>query len=371
MNQTIQLRIAQHGAAAFGLTLALLTTAAGADEKPSISPLEPWCCVFADSQTTFHYAIMAPRPGDMRLGWSLSVERRTVSRGELSVSPQADGSARAVVTLPIPAVRDGVIVEARLEVTLLDERAQPPMGHVKRLWIFPSDAFHDRSEWLAGLRITLFDPQGKTADVFRRAGVPFTLAARRAQLEEVSEGLLVVGEGTPLADYRGLSDSLVRIAASGVGVLCLAPADGQFAMPDADDSQEPWADIQQPSTDTQEPSARRLTFAGAEVIAQLDKRFDAAAWPPDGSLVAARLAARAACDRSILTVVPDGADGERAGWPWVEARYPKQGGTLLFCGFGIVRQWDAGPVPRFLLARLFEHLDTKQESEPTPQPSED
>ena len=30
--------------------------------------------------------------------------------------------------------------------------------------------------------------------------------------------------------------------------------------------------------------------------------------------------------------------------------------AFLLCGLGIVRYWDEGPTPRFLLARLFEHL---------------
>jgi hypothetical protein len=48
------------------------------------------------------------------------------------------------------------------------------------------------------------------------------------------------------------------------------------------------------------------------------------------------------------------ADGDA--WPWMEAEYPGRRGRLLVCGFGLVRDWDGGPTPRFLLVRLFERL---------------
>jgi hypothetical protein len=44
------------------------------------------------------------------------------------------------------------------------------------------------------------------------------------------------------------------------------------------------------------------------------------------------------------------------GWPWLDVRYPAPRGRLFVCGFGIVRYWEAGPAPRYLLAELFARV---------------
>jgi RNA polymerase sigma-70 factor, ECF subfamily len=43
-------------------------------------------------------------------------------------------------------------------------------------------------------------------------------------------------------------------------------------------------------------------------------------------------------------------------WPWYEIRYPGRRAACVVCGFGIIAHWDAGPTPRFLLARIMEYL---------------
>jgi hypothetical protein len=43
----------------------------------------------------------------------------------------------------------------------------------------------------------------------------------------------------------------------------------------------------------------------------------------------------------------------RAAWPWLEVKFEDapamdNGGTLIVCGFGIIKYWNEGPVPRYL-----------------------
>ncbi len=45
-----------------------------------------------------------------------------------------------------------------------------------------------------------------------------------------------------------------------------------------------------------------------------------------------------------------------AGWPWLEVGFSAKRGKLIVCGFGLVKKWDAGPTPRFLLARLLDYM---------------
>ena len=84
-------------------------------------------------------------------------------------------------------------------------------------------------------------------------------------------------------------------------------------------------------------------------------------WPPKGEVVRSSLVVKTDRDRVVAEVSKD------AGWPWIEVDFPDKNGKLLICGFGIIRSWDAGPAPRFLLARLFEFLTDRKQPRQLPQ----
>ena len=129
----------------------------------------------------------------------------------MPLAVQAEHPAEVAFALKAPEVKEGVILESQLSVAAYaagDEKAAA--GHVKKVWIFPPDPFADRSQWLKGLKITLFDPERKTADVLEKAGVPFMFTKNPSALDELNEGLLVIGEGISWRDYRGLGESMVR-----------------------------------------------------------------------------------------------------------------------------------------------------------------
>lgn len=331
------------------LACCLLTTAIAAGEpSAAIEPTEKWCNVFGDEKATFHYAVRTGEAIEGRVQWSLSVNRRTVERGDLPLKAAAGRTAEVEVAFNIPAVREGVIVEAQLAVAVhLAGEEKPAASHTKTLWIFPRDPFVDRSKWLKELKITLFDPSGKTAGVLEKARVPFMFTKNVSALDELGEGLLLVGEGTSWKDFRGLDEALVKAAARGVPVLCLAPGEGSIALPGSEGADPP-------------PPAE-LSLRREDVIAELDKRLDAVAWPPEGRVAACRLAVKSDRERIVAEVTK-----ERQAWPWLEARYAGKG-RLLVCGFGIIRQWEATPAPRYLLSELFLRLTAEKRPAAIPQ----
>lgn len=130
--------------------------------------------------------------------------------------------------------------------------------------------------------------------------------------------------------------ALTQAAARGVTVVCLAPAGGTFVWPGAD-----------------EPLPQRLSLRRQEVISDLDPRLDAHAWPSVGRVAACGVIVQGDGRGQAMAFV---SQSKRA-WPWLEARYDRA--TLVVCGFEIIRCWDDGPTPRFLLARMLDYL-TKQ-----------
>lgn len=356
-----------------------------AAEDAAIEPAEEWADVFSGSEAKFHYTVRTPKALDGRLNWSLSVKRRTVAHGQLPLAAEAGHVAEVTVALTVPEVKEGVILETQLSVAAYSAGDQRPIAqHVKSIWIFPRDPFADRSQWLKGLKITLFDPEGKTADVLEKARVPFALTKNTAALDDLNEGLLVIGEGTVWRDHRSLGETMVKAAARGVPVLCLAPGEGALVLPGSEG-----AELPQPAS---------LTLRREDVIKELDQRLDAA-WPPQGLSSVSRLAIKSDRDQVVAEAgawppstairarqdvrgvgdvkLPSPAgrtrqDGRGAGgegslqpphaWPWLEVRYPAPKGRLLVCGFGIIRHWEATPAARYLLSELLVRLTAERQS---------
>lgn len=326
----------------------------------SLQPCEAWSTFFADEEVSLSYHVEARSDFTGAAGWLLSVNSRTVVRGESPLRVKAGQPATLPITFHTPPVKEGVIVGADLSVSMYDQAAAEPTTFNRPIWIFPRNPWSDRADWLKRLDIALYDPVGKTAEVFERSGIPHREAHNLSSLTAIREGLVVVGEGVSLTQQKALPESLFRLAARGVPVVWLAPADGWFALPGVAGSDHPW------------PEA--VSLRSNVVITKLDKRLDALAWPPDGNVFARRLLVTSRGDRVVAEVT---ASGE--GWPWLEIRYPvpemtegdspifadhrfatvpgKSGQSptlIVLCGFAVIERWESGPTPRYLFARLLE-----------------
>ena len=313
----------------------LLPCATAAEPTAEITPLEGWSAFFSGDQVKLRYRLQSSETMKGRLAWSHSAQRRPIARGERAVTVDETKPTEVEIPLQLPEVRDGVVFDTDLTVQLLDSRGEVVAEHQRVVRLFPRDPFSDRHEWLEELKIVLYDPPGQTADVFDDAEVPYKTARSLSNLEETSEGIVVIGEGVSLADHANLPEVMTKVAASGVPVFCLAPADGRLAFP---------------GSEAEQPTAASVSLRRGDVITELDKRLDAEAWPPDGELTVTGLEMTSFRGRVLLSV----AESPQL-WPWFEVTYP-DGGRMIVCGFGIIRCWQAGPTPRYLLASVLEQL---------------
>jgi hypothetical protein len=318
--------------------LVTLSLARAQDEKITIEPREKWTNFFAGSKADFHFMLKGADALKGRVEWTLADAgtKRVFPRGR-GEAPIAAGPLK--ISLNIPTVNAGVVLQAQLVVSVVAAGQEKPAAtYEKTLWIFPANPFTDRLKWLEELKINLFDPdpKSKTAEALKGLKVPFEEVRNAAALGELKEGLVLVGEGVSFNDEVGLAEALVQAASRGRPVLCLAPAAGSFPLPEKNNGL---------------PSPASLNLQRQDIIRKLDKRLDADAWAPDNQVAASSLELQAE-DGKVVGVLAEGAKG----WPWLQLDYPDKNCRLVLCGFALVRRWEAGPAPRYLLARLLEHV---------------
>ena len=319
------------------VTVAALTQASLARANPpAIVSRESVSAFFGGDNLTLHFTVQSVDSADALARWSFSVEHRVLARGEARLSPTHGRPGELTLRLKAPAVKEGVVLAGQVSIIVTSNTRPDLRATLARpVWFFPKDPFAGRASWLRERKIILFDPPGRTAEIFKAAGLPFQELNNPDAIAELAEGTLIVGEGVSFTSQRGLPEALLRAAARGAPVLCLAPVDGVLPIPDGNDR-----DL---------PAPARLAFRRNEIITELDRRLDARGWAEDGKEVASRLVLRG----DGLTV---GAEVTTAGsgWPWVEIDFSKPGSRIVFCGFALISHWDHGPTPRFLLARALD-----------------
>lgn len=316
----------------------LVCTAIQAAPKLSLVIQEPWNDVFGGKEAVFHVVINNREATQGRVVWRYAAGGKTIVRQEREVSLVPNRPENVEIILPVPEVKDGVILNTMLSVSVLENGALEAAATLeKTIRIFPPDPFAGRAEWLKKLDIRLFDPEKRTAGFFDKAGIPFQRVANIEALAEVKDGIIIVGEGISFNDFKGLSGLLLKAAARGTPVLCLAPSRGTFNLPGTGESEM--------------PDPRSMTFHRNEIITRLDKRLDAVAWPPDGVIAFSTMAMRSARGAVVGEVEKGGAN-----WSWLEMSFNDPHGMFILCHFAIVEKWETGPAPGFLLTKILEYL---------------
>ena len=330
------------GVAAASLAIVAAGVAAG-DDGLVVAPADARTNYFAGRAAECGTVIRGGAAVEGSLGWVLAVGDRSLANGVVAVRHPGRGATNAVVTVPVPAGREGVVAEATLTTVLADAAGNRLGTATRPVRIFPADPFFERRRWLDGLRIAIVDPRGGTEKVLTAAGVPLLLARADADIAALRPHVVIVGEGLAWAEHPRLASDLVGLCGRGTNVLCFAPASGMFPLPGAADT-------------IGDGVAASLSLRQADVVDDLDERLDWRDWSASGSTVVSRLAIVA--DREAVVAR---AGGTPRGWPWLEARFAdgesgRTTGTFIVCGLGIVAHWEETPAARYLLAALLTRL---------------
>jgi hypothetical protein len=299
------------------------------------APHQEWTTALAGSRAKLEFTAQVPAGFKGRLVWTLAeAETQRVlprGRGEAPLG----GGARGKIEITFPDVNPGVVLKTLLTIALVDDaNGNAVATQEKTIRIFHPNPFADRVKILKDLKIALYDPDptGKTADALKGLDIPFEEEKNLAALEERKDAIVMVGEGVSFKDEAGLAEALVKLAARGTTVICLAPSAGTVPIPG-----------------TEQGHDEDVSFFRRGIIKKLDKRLDDEAWG-DGQVVASTLALKAV-EGSVVGEVIAGAGG----WPWLQVDYPHTRGRLIVCGFAVIGRWQASPTPRYLLAKMMQH----------------
>ena len=322
----------------------MICVASSADaDDVRVIPLENWSTAFAGDEVKIGIRVTSDKAPDGTLRWSHSANQRTIARGEVELQPGGDVSATAEFELRPVELHDGVIFATTIRTEFVPSGKDTPVASLERtLWLFPKDPLSGRTEWAKALDIELFDPVGITAKQFDKLKLPYRSVRNAAVLNDPDQhGVLIVGEGVSLLRNRSLGETILQAAAAGRRVVLLAPTDGSLPVPGTEGDGLPEGIV-----------PGELRFAREHVIAEFDKRFDAASWQgTDNTIPSSQFSIESRRGR-VEAIVTE----KSSAWPWLEVRFPNNQGVLLVCGFRVIQYSDHGPTPGFLLIRILESL---------------
>jgi hypothetical protein len=291
-------------------------------------PVEATTCIFAGREARFGY-VGATGP----VAWTLSAANRTLRQGEIGPIAGPADVAKLTISLTAPPLQPGVVLAAELRLIWNAEGQQ--RQHAQAVTIYSVDPFSIRRAALEAAQITLFDPVGDTAFVLDDHQIPHANVRSLSAIDQVNAGVVLIGEGASFRQQPNLMPALVRAAERGISVICLTPTDGDFDFPNSNADSSPF----------------RISFEQSDIVRRYDKRFD----------LLPTIAHLAVESRRGNVFVETSANGP--GWSWFSADYAAHSqqpaarpARLIVCGLSIIRDWEATPVPRYLLVHLLEEL---------------
>jgi hypothetical protein len=294
---------------------------------------EPWRDVFAGQTAVFHITGTASDVSSTSVLWRLSYNNRTLVQGTVDLDIHGPDAPLAELKLPVPSIESGIMIPADL---VLQTTATAAPLLTEKIYIFPSDPFIQKKQWLTDLKIALFDPEKTTRDAFEQIGLPFQIFSNPEALPSFEGKLFIVGQNVDFDQNPELWNGLRTLAQRNIPVLILAPHKGRLSL-----------------TDNTAPSSidapEQLVLSRETMIRTFDKTLDTS-WAPDGrtSITGLKITTE---EKDVYAQVDPGPGS----WPWTEITL-KSGGKLVICGFDITGTAQQSPAPRYFIARLIDYL---------------
>ena len=285
---------------------------------------------------SLHNDLFVPSAYDFR--WKL-VDRsgRVVAAGHDARRMQSGDLERGLLAFDLPQVQRRTRYTLRLDLLAEGKFAY---GEERDIDVWPDVA----PPLAPARRIVLFDPAGRTAAVFSKAGIPFTAMDKLALPEGApSETLLVLGEDAIQANMA--PPPLGNFVAAGGRIVALRQESLPPGLPvQTTLEKKEWCSILFPRT-PQHP-----------LLAGIDA-WDLCFWAPDH--VAAKGSYSRPDSGSFVALIDGCSDHDRSGrsaTEWVQLMECYRGqGSYLLCQLPLAEKYDVEPMARKMLSRLISY----------------
>ena len=292
---------------------------------------------FSGKTVTQKYDILNDRyaPADLTFNWSLvGPDGKPAAGGkEQSTLPACGIKRDGSLSFKLPAVdkRTNFVLDLRLECG-----GKLVYGEQRDIEVWPDNAASTLVK--TSRQIVLFDPKGKTAEVFKAAAIDFKAVSEIAA--PANNAVFVIGEQALDKDNAASVAKLDEFAAGGGRVLVMAQTVSPIGLPAA------------ARIDPREWSSMAFVRAGNHPILTGLTSWDLHFWAPD------RLLARGAYNK------PDGGpavtlidSGSEIGLEWVQMMELYRGnGSYILCQLPLVADFNDEPMAREMLSRTLSYL---------------
>lgn len=310
------------------------------DSPPGrLERIDNWRSTLPDTIVEARFRVNGDDQAPVRLEWRLTSRHRTISNGNEVVRLTDEKSNELKVPIAIPRLAKGVSLDAKLEAWLEDANGEL-VGErlVRPVWILAADPF-SKIRQSADNSIVLYDPQTTTVKQFEKSGIPYHRLRTIDALLETNASLVIIGENTSFSRNRALADALRTLLAGGKRILVLAPAEGRIF------------DAEFDASNSNSGSPVSMRAVRRQLVTEFDRRLDSSDWvgtevPPG------RLAIDSGNQRLSINVVDKGVH-----WSEIELQATAPHGQVRICDMPVIRHWESGPSPRYLLKHWMTMLN--------------
>jgi hypothetical protein len=307
---------------------------AGPPSTAALRFLPPGTAPFPGTSCPFELVASHEQEKGATIIWETLTENVVQARGTIAVPIDSANEQRFTIPFSVPAIEDHAWAHGILRAQLLT--ADETFALASTAYSFPmlgGNPFASRKTELTRMDIVVFDPAGDTVEALRSVEVPHRVARTLEAALAMNPGLLLIGEGLSLNDYRDGARWLSSSDALSVPSLFLAPSGGKASLPLRFPSERGWI---------------RARLENRHFALMMDKRFGPSAWGE------ANIPVRGGF--TIMCSNPDSFSAEfrdEPGWAWIELE-TADGVRASLSAFDVIGRWNRTPVSRWMLWEMLQ-----------------